>query len=90
MSSARLPTVLSRGLITLAALAWPVAAWAQTGPTKEADIDVNGTMSGVAIVVFIVVGLLGLLLTEPWNWRKNADKKRRLKKKQSDRDRLDV
>lgn len=54
------------GLVTSLILA--SEAVAQTGPVREANIDVDGTMTVVAMVLLPVLAAIVLALFEPWKW----------------------
>lgn len=63
-------------------------AFAQTGPVREANINVNGSLSMVAIIVLPVLLAIVLALFEPWKWvgrKQKIEKRIRRRKRRSDR-----
>jgi hypothetical protein len=69
-------------------LAGASQAFAQTGPVREANIDVNGSLSVVALIVLPVLVAIVLALFEPWKWvgrKRRIEKRTRRRKRRSER-----
>lgn len=69
--------------VAIAASLAASSAVAQTGPTAEANIDVNGSLNIMALIAIPVVALIVLALFEPWSWFGKGRRSRRDKKHDS-------